>query len=75
MGVEGLLTTKWVLKGNGQTVADFAEGGDLHYLHESLPLTVKEVEGFVVEIEDNIRTDERTKNESLYEEDKIGRGG
>ena len=35
VGIEGLLTTKWVLKGEGHTVKDFASGG---YLHQQLEL-------------------------------------
>jgi delta-1-pyrroline-5-carboxylate synthetase len=38
MGVEGLLTTKWVLRGDGHAAADFAEGGTMHFTHESLPI-------------------------------------
>jgi delta-1-pyrroline-5-carboxylate synthetase len=37
MGVEGLLTTKWVLKGDGHAASDFAEGGSMQFTHESLP--------------------------------------
>jgi delta-1-pyrroline-5-carboxylate synthetase len=39
VGVEGLLTTKWLLRSSGShTVADFAEGGDKVYTHQKLPL-------------------------------------
>ena len=38
VGVEGLLTTKWILNSeNGHAAADFAEGGSCTWLHESLP--------------------------------------
>ena len=36
VGVEGLLTTKWLLMGNGQAVSDFESGGKYQYIHQSL---------------------------------------
>ncbi|KAL0132933.1 hypothetical protein PUN28_000578 [Cardiocondyla obscurior] len=39
VGVDGLLTTKWILKGDGHAAADFAEGGSRTWLHQPLPLT------------------------------------
>ena len=38
VGVEGLLTTKWVLDGNGDTANDYATGRR-KFVHEQLPLT------------------------------------
>nr|XP_031839367.1 delta-1-pyrroline-5-carboxylate synthase isoform X2 [Nomia melanderi] len=38
VGVDGLLTTKWVLHGDGHAAADFADGGGKVWLHQSLPL-------------------------------------
>ncbi|XP_051883287.1 delta-1-pyrroline-5-carboxylate synthase isoform X2 [Pristis pectinata] len=38
VGLEGLLTTKWLLRGEGQGVCDFAEHGNMSYIHEHLPV-------------------------------------
>ncbi|XP_044755927.1 delta-1-pyrroline-5-carboxylate synthase isoform X1 [Coccinella septempunctata] len=38
VGVEGLLTTKWVLNGEDHAAADFAENGGRVWLHEHLPV-------------------------------------
>lgn len=35
VGVEGLLTTKWLVEGHGDVVADFSEGRR-QFLHESI---------------------------------------
>lgn len=37
VGVEGLLTSKWLLQGHGQAAADFADGQE-QFIHKSLPL-------------------------------------
>ncbi|KAG1674081.1 Delta-1-pyrroline-5-carboxylate synthase [Nymphon striatum] len=36
VGVEGLLTTKWILNGNGNTVTQFSKGENF-FVHQSLP--------------------------------------
>lgn len=38
VGVEGLLSTKWVLDGVDHCASDFVEDGPRKYVHESLPL-------------------------------------
>lgn len=37
VGVEGLLTTKWILSGQDHTAAEFTDGGR-QWIHQSLPL-------------------------------------
>jgi len=39
VGVEGLMTTKWILEGDGDVVADYVDGGPKHFVHRTLPLT------------------------------------
>lgn len=38
VGVEGLLTTKWIIDGEDHTAAEFADGGKRTWIHESLPV-------------------------------------
>jgi gamma-glutamyl phosphate reductase len=38
VGVEGLMTTKWELVGDGHVVSDFVEGGPRQYLHQNIPV-------------------------------------
>ncbi|WAR21106.1 P5CS-like protein [Mya arenaria] len=45
VGIEGLLTTKWQLEGDGHTVKEFTDG-KYQYLHERLPVTVDGKEVF-----------------------------
>ena len=40
VGVEGLLTTKWMLDGNGDTASDYALGERV-FEHEQLPISEK----------------------------------
>lgn len=37
VGVEGLLTTKWVLTGKGDTAQDYASGKK-QFIHQQLPI-------------------------------------
>ena len=37
VGLEGLLTHKWVLSGNGQATADFTSG-EKQFVHERMPI-------------------------------------
>lgn len=39
VGIEGLLTTKWILQGSGNAAADFVEGGPMKFVHENLPVS------------------------------------
>ncbi|KAB0351655.1 hypothetical protein FD754_016512, partial [Muntiacus muntjak] len=38
VGLEGLLTTKWLLRGQDHVLSDFSEHGSLKHLHENLPI-------------------------------------
>ena len=57
MGIEGLMTTKWLLHGDGHTVKDFASGG---YLHQQLELNPQY--GNETEVELNIGDGNETQN-------------
>ncbi|XP_077595037.1 delta-1-pyrroline-5-carboxylate synthase [Stigmatopora nigra] len=46
VGLEGLLTTKWVLRGDGHAAADFAQPGGVEFLHEDLQTPAEERQQF-----------------------------
>ncbi|KAH0623859.1 hypothetical protein JD844_007030 [Phrynosoma platyrhinos] len=43
VGIEGLLTTKWLLRGQNHIVSDFSEQGSMKYLHENLPIPQRNI--------------------------------
>ncbi|XP_061492345.1 delta-1-pyrroline-5-carboxylate synthase isoform X3 [Rhineura floridana] len=43
VGIEGLLTTKWLLRGENHIVSDFSEQGSMKYLHENLPIPQRNI--------------------------------
>ena len=58
VGVEGLLTTKWLVRGKGQCVTDFSDSGSGTFLHEPLPLEEPQTENGA----DDIDPEQITKN-------------
>ncbi|CAB1311969.1 unnamed protein product, partial [Coregonus sp. 'balchen'] len=52
MGLEGLLTSMWVLRGDDHTAADFSEQGTIKYLHENLPVTQPQPRQIAAQSED-----------------------
>lgn len=38
VGVEGLLTTKWILEGSGDAVAEFTDSGPKRFIHQPIPV-------------------------------------
>jgi len=39
VGIEGLVTTKYKLRGSGQVVADYSGAGQSHFVHKKLPIS------------------------------------
>lgn len=71
VGVEGLLTTKWILRGTGHAVKDFAPGGSHSYIHEELELKPLECEleveeGDMNSTSDDIHVGERIEGKNNY---------
>ncbi|CAD5118223.1 DgyrCDS6945 [Dimorphilus gyrociliatus] len=46
VGVEGLLTTKWLLKSQGDIVAEYGENGSKVFTHKKLPVSENETSEF-----------------------------
>uniref|UniRef100_A0A914LVZ3 Uncharacterized protein n=1 Tax=Meloidogyne incognita TaxID=6306 RepID=A0A914LVZ3_MELIC len=51
VGVEGLLTTKWILRGHGHCVQQFKEGGPFQFVHEPMEIIDTKIPIFGVEKE------------------------
>lgn len=45
VGVEGLLTSKWILRGSGDAASDFGPNTGHTFLHQSLPLAWRDDRG------------------------------
>uniref|UniRef100_A0A915MLQ7 Delta-1-pyrroline-5-carboxylate synthase n=1 Tax=Meloidogyne javanica TaxID=6303 RepID=A0A915MLQ7_MELJA len=71
VGVEGLLTTKWILRGHGHCVQQFKEGGPFQFVHEPMEIIDTKIPIFGVEKEQQqtIFGGFHPKTENIVEDD------